>query len=45
MVVYEKKKVVILGGGYAGLMTAVSLQKKVHPSRIDVYLVNKHDYH
>ncbi|MBT2655717.1 NAD(P)/FAD-dependent oxidoreductase [Bacillus sp. ISL-18] len=43
--VYEKKKVVILGGGYAGLMTAVSLQKKVHPSRIDVYLVNKNDYH
>ncbi len=42
---YEKRKVVILGGGYAGLMTAVTLQKKVHPSRIEVYLVNNHDYH
>lgn len=42
---YEKKKVVILGGGYGGLMTAVTLQKKVHPSRIEIYLVNKNDYH
>jgi NADH:ubiquinone reductase (H+-translocating) len=42
---YDKKKVVILGGGYAGLMTAVTLQKKVHPSRIEIYLVNKNDYH
>ncbi|HEY2420937.1 MAG TPA: NAD(P)/FAD-dependent oxidoreductase [Neobacillus sp.] len=41
----EKKKVVILGGGYAGLMTAVTLQKKVHSSRIEIYLVNKNDYH
>ncbi|MCL6570384.1 MAG: NAD(P)/FAD-dependent oxidoreductase [Bacillus sp. (in: Bacteria)] len=41
----EKKKVVILGGGYAGLMTAVTLQKKVHPSRIEIYLVNNKDYH
>jgi hypothetical protein len=30
----EKKKVVILGGGYGGLMTAVTLQKKVDPSQI-----------
>jgi NADH dehydrogenase len=42
---YKKKKVVILGGGYAGLMTAVTLQKKVHSSRIEIYLVNKNDYH
>ncbi|WP_040208876.1 NAD(P)/FAD-dependent oxidoreductase [Neobacillus jeddahensis] len=42
---FEKKKVVILGGGYAGLMTAVTLQKKVHPSRIEIVLVNKNDYH
>jgi NADH:ubiquinone reductase (H+-translocating) len=42
---YEKKRVVVLGGGYAGLMTVVNLQKRVHPSRIEIYLVNKHDYH
>lgn len=42
---YDKKKVVILGGGYGGLMTAVTLQKRVHPSRIEIYLVNKNDYH
>jgi NADH:ubiquinone reductase (H+-translocating) len=42
---YDKKKVVVLGGGYAGLMTVVTLQKKVHPSRIDIVLVNKNDYH
>jgi NADH dehydrogenase FAD-containing subunit len=42
---YVKRKVVILGGGNAGLMTAVTLQKKVHPSRIEIILVNKNDYH
>lgn len=42
---YDKKRIVILGGGYAGLMTAVNLQKKVHSSRAEIYLVNKHDYH
>lgn len=41
----DKKKVVILGGGYAGLMTAITLQKKVHPSRIEIYLVNKNNFH
>ncbi|MGJ7910027.1 NAD(P)/FAD-dependent oxidoreductase [Neobacillus sp. LXY-1] len=41
----EKKKVVILGAGYAGLMTALSLQKKVHPTRLEIILVNKNDYH
>ncbi|MDP4163558.1 MAG: FAD-dependent oxidoreductase, partial [Bacillota bacterium] len=41
----EKLKIVILGGGYAGLLTAVTLQKKVHKKRADITLVNKHDYH
>lgn len=41
----EKKKIVILGGGYAGLMTAVTLQKKVHHSRAEIILINKNDYH
>jgi NADH dehydrogenase len=42
---WKKKRIVILGGGYAGLMTAVTLQKKVHPSRAEIILINNHDYH
>jgi NADH:ubiquinone reductase (H+-translocating) len=41
----DKKRIVILGGGYAGLMTAVTLQKKVHPSRVEIFLINKNIYH
>lgn len=41
----EKQKIVILGGGYAGLLTAVTLQKKVHEKRTEITLVNKNDYH
>ncbi|OCA85679.1 hypothetical protein A8F94_12445 [Bacillus sp. FJAT-27225] len=41
----NKEKIVILGGGYAGLLTAVTLQKKVHRKRADITLVNKNDYH
>ncbi|MEW9674010.1 NAD(P)/FAD-dependent oxidoreductase [Ammoniphilus sp. 3BR4] len=39
------KKIVILGAGYGGLMTAVSLQKQIHPHEVQVTLVNKHHYH
>jgi NADH:ubiquinone reductase (H+-translocating) len=45
MVMVNKDKIVILGGGYAGLLTAVTLQKKVHAKRADITLVNKNDYH
>ncbi|NHM33769.1 NAD(P)/FAD-dependent oxidoreductase [Neobacillus terrae] len=41
----EKVKIVILGGGYAGLLTAVTLQNKVHAKRADITLINKQDYH
>ncbi|WP_059173783.1 NAD(P)/FAD-dependent oxidoreductase [Bacillus sp. FJAT-27445] len=41
----KKEKIVILGGGYAGLLTAVTLQKKVHGKRAEITLVNKNDYH
>jgi len=41
----NKEKIVILGGGYAGLLAAVTLQKKVHRKRADITLVNKNDYH
>jgi NADH dehydrogenase len=38
-------KVVILGAGYGGLVTAVRLQKKIRASQMDVTLINKHNYH
>lgn len=41
----SKPKVVILGAGYGGLVTAIRLQKQMKASEMDVTLVNKHDYH
>ncbi len=41
----RKPKVVILGAGYGGLMTAVKLQKLVGVNEADITLVNKNDYH
>ncbi|RTE09455.1 NAD(P)/FAD-dependent oxidoreductase [Paenibacillus whitsoniae] len=41
----ERPKVVILGAGYGGLVTAIRLQKKMRGRELDVTLVNKHDYH
>ncbi|GAB7388830.1 NAD(P)/FAD-dependent oxidoreductase [Bacillaceae bacterium] len=38
-------KIVILGAGFGGLMTAVQLQKQLNYNEADVTLVNKHDYH
>jgi len=38
-------KIVILGAGYAGLMTSLKLQKELKYNEADVTLVNKHDYH
>ncbi|QHS23119.1 NAD(P)/FAD-dependent oxidoreductase [Virgibacillus sp. MSP4-1] len=38
-------RVVILGAGYGGIMTAVKLQKMVGTNEVDITLVNKHDYH
>lgn len=38
-------KILILGAGYGGLMTAVRLQKQLNHNEAEVTLVNKHDYH
>lgn len=41
----SKPKIVILGAGYGGLMTATRLQKLVGVNEVDIVLVNKNDYH
>nr|WP_173391081.1 NAD(P)/FAD-dependent oxidoreductase [Robertmurraya massiliosenegalensis] len=45
MITLKKQKIVILGAGYGGLMTATRLQKAVGVNEVDIQLVNKHDYH
>lgn len=42
---FERKKIVILGGGYAGLSTLVGLQKELGLSEADITLINKNEYH
>lgn len=39
----EKKRILILGGGYGGLKCAITLQKAA--PNADITLVSKHDYH
>lgn len=41
----NKPRIVILGAGYGGIMTAVNLQKKMGVNEAKITLVNKHDYH
>jgi NADH:ubiquinone reductase (H+-translocating) len=41
----RKPKIVILGAGYGGLMTATRLQKQIGVNEADIILVNKNDYH
>ncbi|NRG46135.1 NAD(P)/FAD-dependent oxidoreductase [Bacillus sp. CRN 9] len=41
----RKPKIVILGAGYGGLMTATRLQKAVGANDAEIILVNKNDYH
>ncbi|OCA87597.1 NADH dehydrogenase [Bacillus sp. FJAT-27225] len=41
----KKPKIVILGAGYGGLITAVRLQKMTGDNEAEIILVNKHDYH
>ncbi len=38
-----KKKILIIGGGYGGLKTAITLQKR--HADADITLISKHDYH
>lgn len=42
---FERKKVLVLGAGYAGLQTISKLQKLVSNQDVDVTLINKNDYH
>lgn len=41
----RKPKIVILGAGYGGLMTATRIQKQIGVNEADIVLVNKNDYH
>lgn len=41
----EKPNIVILGAGYGGLITTVTLQKKLGIDQANITLVNKNDYH
>lgn len=41
----DKPKIVILGAGYAGMMTTTKLTKKLGVDEADITLVNKHNYH
>src|SRR5690554_3687491 len=38
-------RIVILGAGYGGIVTAIRLQKELNYNEADVTLVNRHDYH
>ncbi|MNH77794.1 NADH dehydrogenase-like protein [compost metagenome] len=38
-------KIVVLGAGYGGILTAQKLQKELNYNEADVTLVNRHDYH
>ncbi len=38
-------RIVILGAGYGGIVSAIRLQKELNYNEADVTLVNKHDYH
>ncbi|OUM95649.1 MAG: NADH dehydrogenase [Thermobacillus sp. ZCTH02-B1] len=39
------KKIVVLGGGYAGISAVLALQKRLGRGEAEIILVNKHDYH
>ncbi|MFG6116566.1 NAD(P)/FAD-dependent oxidoreductase [Halobacillus sp. MO56] len=41
----NKPRIVVLGAGYAGMMTTKQLTKKLSPEEAEIVLVNKHNYH
>lgn len=40
-----KPRIVVLGAGYAGMMTTKKLVKNLSPEEAEIVLVNKHNYH
>ena len=42
---YERKKVLVLGAGYAGLSAVSKLQKIIGVQEADITLINKNEYH
>lgn len=45
MIVLEKPRIVILGAGYGGMVTATQLTKRLGKNDAHITLVNKHNYH
>ncbi len=45
MYIMNKPKIVILGAGYGGIITATRLQKTLSANEADITLVNKNSYH
>ncbi|MBF7028801.1 NAD(P)/FAD-dependent oxidoreductase [Staphylococcus kloosii] len=41
----NRKKVLVLGAGYAGLQTITKLQKQISADEAEITLINKNDYH
>ncbi|SDM95093.1 NADH dehydrogenase [Fictibacillus solisalsi] len=41
----SKPKILIIGGGYGGMMSAVRLEKELGLNNAEITLVNKHNYH
>ncbi|MRI67586.1 NAD(P)/FAD-dependent oxidoreductase [Gracilibacillus thailandensis] len=41
----NRPKIVVLGAGYAGMMTTKRLTQQFAPEEADITLVNKHNYH
>ncbi|GAB3064784.1 NAD(P)/FAD-dependent oxidoreductase [Salinicoccus sesuvii] len=42
---FERKKILVLGAGYAGLQTVTKLQKMLSHQDADITLINKDEYH
>lgn len=42
---FERKKILVLGAGYAGLQTVTKLQKLLSHQDADITLINKDEYH
>lgn len=41
----DRKKVLVLGAGYAGLQTVTKLQKTISTEEAEITLINKNEYH